>query len=263
MNAGKTVIITGASQGLGLEFAKFFAKDGYDLTLVARSKEKLDSASKDLSKNFGIKVKTFSSDLSKTGSVEKLWLELKKEKISPDILVNNAGFGLHGFFYETSLEKELEMMQLNMVSLTHLTKLVLQDMLKKGNGRILNISSTAAFQPGPLMAVYYASKAYVLFFSQALSNELKGTGITVTCLCPGPTRTGFQERAGLGGISLLRSNVMNANKAAEIGYNALMKGKTLEIAGFQNSLMAFMVRFLPRSLVLSHVRGLQEKTTLP
>lgn len=259
MNTGKTVIITGASGGLGLELAKIFAKEGCRLVLVARSKDKLESVSREISKNFGVQVKAFPSDLSKTGSTEKLWGQLIKEKILPDILVNNAGFGMHGFFSKTDLSKELEMMQLNMVSLVQLSKLALQGMLKKGNGKILNIASTAAFQPGPLMAVYYASKAFVLSFSQALSNELEGTGITVTCLCPGPTKTGFQDRAQVSRTMLFQRHVMDAHEVAVVGYQALMKGKRLEIAGFRNKFLAFLVRILPRNFVTGYVRGLQEK----
>lgn len=176
-----------------------------------------------------------------------------------DVLVNNAGFGTYGAFAETDLGTELEMLQLNIATLTHLTKLFLEKMLAEGNGKILNVASTAAFQPGPLMAVYYASKAYVLSFSEALANELRGTGVSVTALCPGPTRTGFQRRAGMGASRLFDWGVMDAPTVATIGYRGLMRERPLIIPGLKNKLLGFSVRLAPRRLVPAVVRVLQSK----
>ena len=188
----KTVLITGASSGIGYELTKLFARDRYNLVLVARSESKLQQIASELTQQFGVTVKFITKDLALSTSPIEIWQELQTEGIAIDILVNNAGFATYGLFTETELQAELNMMQLNMATLTHLTKLFLQEMFPRKTGKILNIASTAAFQPGPLMAVYYATKAYVLSFSEALANELQGTGITVTVLCPGPTASGFQ-----------------------------------------------------------------------
>lgn len=256
-NMAKTVLITGASSGIGREFARIFAAHGYNLVLVARGRGKLQELADEFSEQHKVAVKMVAKDLSGHSSPRELFDELKKDGVQVDVLVNNAGFATYGFFKDTDLASELQEMQLNMVALTHLTKLFLPGMLAKGAGKILNVASTAAFQPGPLMAVYYATKAYVLSFSEALANELEGTGLTVTALCPGPTRTGFSERAEMGQSRLFRGRIMDARQVARVGYNALMKGKTVVIPGFKNRLFAFAVRLLPRKLVADFVRRIQ------
>lgn len=255
----KTALITGGSSGIGFEFARIFAKNGYSLVIVAKDKKKLEAAAKLVEKEFGVPVKSIAKDLSDSLAPKQIFDELQKEKIFVSVLVNNAGFGVFGKFSETEWEKERELLQVNMVSLTELAKLFLPKMLSQKSGKILNVASTAAFQPGPLMALYYASKSFVLFFSEAIANELKGTGVSVTVLCPGPTATGFAERANLGGTKLMGGKVMTAEQAALAGFEGLMKGKTIVIPGAKNRALAFSVRFLPRSFVTDYVRGLQEK----
>ena len=255
----QTVLITGASGGIGLELAKVFAREGFDLCLVARDAQKLGQIQKDLSAEHSVSVQIIAKDLASPSAAEELFDEVRKRPLSVDILVNNAGVGSFGAFAETELSTHEQLMFLNMVSLTQLTRLFLGPMIDKKYGKILNVASTAAFQPGPLMAVYYASKAYVLHLSEALSNELKGTGITVTALCPGATRTGFQERANMGGSKLFRSGVMDSKTVAEQGYRDLMRGKTISIPGLKNKLLAFSTRLTPRGLVTRVVRAIQSR----
>ena len=256
---GKTALVTGASSGIGYELAHFFAEDGYHVVLVARSGEKLIRLAGELKEKYGIHVTVLVKDLSLPLSPAEIFIELQQKSVHIDVLVNNAGFGNYGFFSETNLNDELEMIQVNVTSLVHLTKLFLGEMLKKGGGKILNVASTAAFQPGPLMAVYYATKSFVLSFSEALSEELRGAAVTVTCLCPGATQTEFQKRAGLSGIRLFRAGILTAREAAEAGYRGLMKNKRIVIPGFLSGLFAFMVRLGPRPLVTRIVKFVQEK----
>jgi len=258
----KTALITGASGGIGFELAKLFAADGYDLVLVARTRETLQKLAEELSARYGVRAEVLPKDLALPGAPEEIHRQLGQSGVAVDILVNNAGFGTFGFFAETPPASTMEMLQVNMTALTHLTRLFVEDMRSKKFGRILNVASTAAFQPGPLMAVYYATKAYVLSFSEALANELRGTGVSVTVLCPGPTHTGFQKRAHMEGSPLTSGGnlpVMDAATVARIGYRGLMKGKTIVIPGFVNRLLVFSVRFGPRSVVTSIARRLQEK----
>ncbi|MBI5227731.1 SDR family oxidoreductase [Candidatus Micrarchaeota archaeon] len=259
-----TVLITGASSGIGFELAKLFAKDGYCLVLVARKKDALENSAKELrsrSSSPDISITTIPKDLSIPDSAQEIFDELTKQKIKIDILVNNAGFGNYGFFYETNWITEQKMIQLNIASLTELTKLSVKQMVERKYGKILNVASTAAFQPGPLMAVYYATKAYVLHFSEALANELKGTGVTVTTLCPGPTVSSFQKTAEMekSRIANQPSALDNPEHVAKVGYDALMKGKTVVIPGFKNNLFAFLVRLTPRDIVTSIVRQVDER----
>ena len=188
---GKTALITGASGGIGYEFAKLLAKDCNTLVLVARSKDRLKEIKKELETASPISVIVVAQDLSEPDAAEKIFRRLESEHIIVDILINNAGFGDHGAFVETDWRKEEKMIAVNISALTEMTKLFLKGMVERKSGRILNVASTAAFQPGPFLAVYYASKAYVLSFSEVIVNELKGKGVTVTALCPGPTATGF------------------------------------------------------------------------
>ena len=260
MNTKPTALITGASNGIGYEFAHIFAKNGYDVVLVARSEHQLHQLAHDLEKEYQTKTKVFSLDLSQSGSVEKIYNELHQEKIIIDCLVNNAGFGAFGFFIENDWEKENQMIQLNILALTHLTKLFVKDMVIRKKGKILNVASTAAFQPGPLMAVYYATKAFVLFLSEAIANELKGSGVTITALCPGPTESGFQSAASMEESKLVKNKKLPTSKqVAEYGYKAMMKGKRVAIHGLINKIMTFSLRLTPRKIVTSVVRKLSEK----
>ena len=200
----KTVLITGASGGIGKELALLFAKDGYDLFLVSRDEGKLQRVKENLEKEFGVRVGLFPLDLAKADSAKVLADELKQRGVNIDILVNNAGFGLYGEFLSTDLEQEVKMIQLNVTTLMELTKWLLPNMREKKSGRIINIASVAGFLPGPYMAVYYATKAFVLSVSESLAEELKGTGITVTAICPGATETDFQKAAKIEGSDVFK-----------------------------------------------------------
>ncbi|QMS91915.1 SDR family oxidoreductase [Nostoc edaphicum CCNP1411] len=255
----QTALITGAAGGIGYELACIFAAYDYNLVLVDRNGSKLVEIAAKFQEKFGIFVKTIVKDLSISTAPEEIFTELQKADINVDVLVNNAGFGIYGLFHETDLAAELEMLQVNLVCLTHLTKLFLKHMVKQGEGKILNVSSAAAFQPGPLMAVYFATKAYILSFSEAIANELEGTGVTVTVLCPGSTASAFHERTGMADSKLLKGKrMMDARTVAEVGFHGLMKGKTIVIPGFMNKLLAKSVRFVPRNLVTKIVRNMQE-----
>ena len=254
----KTALITGASFGIGLELARIFAREGHNLVLVARSADKLRQVASELEKSHGTRSLILAADLSEPGAAAYVLDQTTRAQIAVDILVNNAGFGQYGLFAENDLEECLRQIQLNVTTLTHLTRLYLPGMIERESGRILNVASTAAFQPGPLMAVYFATKAYVLHFSEALANELAGTGVTVTCLCPGATATEFHKRAKATGMQLLRMGTMNAHTVAEDGYRALMDGKPVVISGFKNWLVAQSVRFSPRRLVTAIARKTQE-----
>src|SRR5579872_1022916 len=246
----KTALITGASGGIGYELAKLFAKDRYNLVLVARSAGKLTQVADELQREFGISAKAVPLDLTVASAPQSLFNQLQREGIVVDILVNNAGYGVLGEFANISGEDTLGQIQLNITALTYLTKLFLGPTIERRSGKILNVASTAGFQPGPLMSVYYASKAYVISFSEALGNELHGTGVTVTCLCPGATDTGFQGRAGLGNTLLFKKlRPMDAATVAHDGYRGLMAGKAMVISGFRNWVLAESVRFSPRRLV--------------
>lgn len=250
----KTALITGASSGIGYELSGLFARDGYNLVLVARNKQSLEQRADELEEKFGASAKIISKDLAVPMSPDEIFAELQRESIQIDVLVNNAGFNVYGPFSETDLMKELQMIQVNLVSLTYLTKLFLPGMVKRGYGRILNIGSTGSFVPVPLNAVYCATKAYVLNFSEAIAEELEGTGVTVTALCPGATRTEFSRRAQMEDIKLFQGRVMDARTVAEIGYRALMKGRRVVIAGIDNRLQMFLTRFAPRKMVAKIVK---------
>jgi short-subunit dehydrogenase len=255
----QTVLITGASGGIGYELAKLFARDHHNLVLVARSVERLSEVATELNQ-FGVTVKTVLLDLAAPPASKFLFDQLKRDNIPVDILINNAGFGAFGEFADMPEEEILGQIQLNVTALTHLTKLFLVPMLARRRGMIMNVASTAAFQPGPLMAVYYATKAYVLSFSEALANELRGSGVTMTCFCPGATNTGFAKRAGNESSRLFKQmGGMNAEAVARDGYRGLMKGKTVVISGTHNWLVAESVRFAPRKMVTAVSRWIAEK----
>jgi uncharacterized protein len=248
-----TALVTGASVGIGRELAKLCARDGYDLVLIARSRPQLQSLAAELRSA----VRIIPADLSLGPAPREIFDQLAGMPI--DVLINNAGFGLLGKFWELDPRQQVDMVQVNITALTELTRLFLPGMIERRRGRVLNVASTAAFQPGPLMAVYYASKAYVLSFSEAIHNECRGTGVTVTALCPGPTRTEFQRRAGASTAKLFDSGrVMDAATVAQIGWSATKKGKPLAIAGGMNAAMAFLTRFAPIQLTASMARKFQE-----
>lgn len=250
MNVKSYTLITGASGGIGRDLAVLSAADNKNLILVARSADKLEQLAVTLRKNHKTEVITITADLSDEAGVKGMISEISEKNLTIDTLINNAGFGDFGDFAQANISKNLEMIHLNISALTHLTHFALQNMLKAGAGKIMNVASTAAFMPGPGMAVYYASKAYVLSFSEALTRELKGSGVTVTTLCPGPTDTDFAATAGLG-KSLMHRMLSPATslEVAQAGYKAMMKGKALEIPGFMNKLTAFTPRITPRSVL--------------
>jgi uncharacterized protein len=254
----QTALITGAAGGIGYELASIFASHDYNLVLVDRTEAKLKEIAIKFQEEFGNFVRTIVKDLSISTSPQEIFTELQAANIKVDVLVNNAGFGIYGLFNETDLTAELEMLQVNMVCLTHLTKLFLKDMVKQCDGKILNVASAAAFQPGPLM-VYFATKAYILSFSEAIANELEGTGVTVTVLCPGSTESAFHQRTGMAESKLMKGKrMMDAATVAKIGYAALMKGQTIVIPGLINQILAKSVSFTPRRLVTKIVRNMQE-----
>jgi len=255
MNNKKTALVTGASSGIGYELSRLFARDGYNLVLVARNKQKLNQLADDLRENFRVSTKVIPKDLSITASPKEIFDELQKESTRIDVLVNNAGFNVYGYFSETDLKKELQMIQVHIVSLTCLTKMFLPGMLKQGCGRILNVGSTGSFVPGPLDAVYCATKAYILSFSEAIAEELQGTGVTVTALCPGVTWTRFQKRAQMPeDLRLFKFGAMDAKTVAETGYRGLMKGKRIVVPGIYNKLQMFLVKFMPGRMATKMVR---------
>jgi short-subunit dehydrogenase len=256
----KTALITGASGGIGYELALLFGRDRYDSILVARSREKLDELAARLESECRVKTLVLAKDLSKPSAVDEIYEEVTAAAMKVDALVNNAGFSVYGRFVETELQTELEMLQVDVMALTALTKLFLKGMVQRGTGHVLNLASTAAFVPGPFMAVYYASKAYVLSFSEALANELKGTGVTVTALCPGPTRSGFQARAKMEDARLFKGSLADAASVALAGYRGLMAGKSIVIPGFGNRLLPVVVRLSPRRVITRVSRRLLEQS---
>jgi uncharacterized protein len=259
----RTALITGASSGIGLELAHLFAHDGYRLVLVARSRGALRELGDDLQSRYHIPVRISPKDLAHPASPSELHSELQEAGIVLDVLVNNAGFGVGGAFLDTDWDSEAEMMQVNMIAPTHLTKLFLPQ-IRAREGKVLNVASTAAFQPGPFMNVYYASKAYLLHFTEALAEELEGSGVTVTCLCPGPVKTNFQKRAHLGETRMVHSPLMvDVREVARIGYEGMKQGKRVVIPGWKNRMVMEMLRLSPRRMVTKMVRKLQESKKPP
>lgn len=257
----QTALITGASSGIGYELSKLFARNGYDLVLIARGEEKLRSVADELAIQYKVKTVAIAKDLSLAPAATEIYDRIMSEGIAVDVLVNNAGFATFGPFAEADVQAEMNIVQVNITALTQLTRLFLPGMLQRRKGKILNVASTAGFQPGPLMAVYYATKAYVISFSEAIANELRDTEVTVTALCPGPTRTGFQKRANMEDSKLSQGVIMDAATVAKAGYAGLMKGKTIVVPGFKNKFLAFTIRISPRSMVTNVVRRMQELRT--
>jgi short-subunit dehydrogenase len=242
-------LITGASSGIGAELARVFARQGHPLILLARDKRRLDLLADELRREFGARVEVLPQDLAAERAARNVAARLARKKLRVDILVNNAGFDVYGNFTETDWAQERRMIQVNLIALTELCKLLAAGMKQRGGGRILNVGSTGSFIPCPLNTVYAATKAYVLSFSEALAEELRGSGVTVTALCPGATRTEFQPRAGISGIPLMRFGMMDAKPVAETGYRALMSGRRIAVPGVLNQVQVFMTRLLPRSIL--------------
>ncbi len=256
---GNIALVTGASSGIGAELARLHAAKGGDLVLVARSESALNELKSELENAYGIKATVIVADLGQPNSAENIFSATEAAGIQIDILINNAGFGGHGKFHERDLVKDQAMMQVNMVSLVNLTHLYLQGMVSRNSGKILHVASTAGFLPGPLQAVYYATKAFVVSFSQAISQELSDTNVTSTVLCPGPVATGFVAAGNLEGNSMW-DNAASPESVAKCGYNAMMKGDLVKI---NEPLLSFMlnwiVPFLPRKILLKMSQKTMEK----
>ena len=254
-----TALVTGASAGIGLALARRFAAAGYNLALTARRGEQLRTLAGELAP-LGVAVHVFPLDLAAADGPRLLYEQVTAAGVTVDVLVNNAGFGTLGPFLETDLERELAMVRLNAAAVVELCGRFVPGMLARKQGRVLNVASTAGFQPGPLMAIYYASKAFVLSFSEALWDETRGTGVTVTALCPGPVRTEFSDVAGMNETNLFSGpNVMPVDAVADAGFRGTLRGKRLVIPGFLNRVLTTLVRFAPRRLVLRIVRRFQMK----
>ncbi|MBN2003668.1 MAG: SDR family oxidoreductase [Anaerolineae bacterium] len=245
----QTALITGASSGIGRELVPLFAQDGVNLVLVARDRGRLESLAADLRAKYNVNVTVVPQDLAQPTSPGVIYQTLKAQDITVDFLVNNAGTQVYGAIQDTDVTQQLSLIQVNLTALTHLTMLLLPEMLKRGGGRILNVASTGGFAPAPLNAIYCATKAYVLNFSEAIARDLEHTGVSVTCLCPGPTRTDFAQRAGIEDLRLFRLSSMDASRVAQAGYAGMMKGKTTVVPGLFNKLMALSIRFTPRRIV--------------
>ncbi len=252
-------LITGASSGIGKEFAAIHAERGGDLVIVARREAELQDLKQDLERSHGIEVKVIVKDLNDEQAPIEIYDELKKEKIHVDYLINNAGFGGHGKFYEREWEKDRSMMQVNMIAPSHLCRLFLPDFIKKNSGKILNVSSTASYMPGPLQAVYFATKSYFQFFSNALAEELYDTNITVTNLMPGATATGFAKNSGMDKTDLFQK-AASARSVAEDGYNGMLKGELDVVSGltFGQKVLMKLMTFMSKKRVLRMVRQMQE-----
>ena len=256
----KTALITGASSGIGLEFARLFARHGHNLVLVARDQARLNEIARELETKDKIAVKIIAKDLSNQSAPAEIHQQLCSESVTIDVLVNCAGFGTSGLFSDTDLASQLNMIQVNVAAVTHLTHLFLKDMLSRGEGKILNVASTAAFQPGPLMAVYYATKAYVLSFSEAIAEEVRKSGITVTALCPGPTRTAFQVKAKMERTrAFTMLNPLPAETVAKLGFEGLMAHKRLVIPGSMSRVVVFAERLIPRQWITKAARWINEQ----
>ena len=255
---GQTALVTGASAGIGVDLAECFAKDGYDLILCARTESALRDVADRLAGAYGVKVTPIVADLGALDGGAKLAAEIAAKGLGVDVLVINAGYGHAGAFTSSDRATQLGMIDLNDRALVELTHIYWDGMLAKGRGGVLNVASTAAFQPGPLMAIYYASKAFVLSFSEALWEEARGTGVKVSCLCPGPTVSKFRERAGTGKTRLGKdSAVMASMPVAQQGYDGFQNNRRVVITGARNAFMARLTAFVPRATLLKIVRGMQ------
>lgn len=248
----QTALVTGATRGIGWKFAKLLALRGYDLLITGRDKGQLELFERRYFAT-GVRIRSVVADLATPAGVEGLLRSVRRQKIAVDILINNAGFGDLGPFAESDSDRQLEMIQVNVASLVRLTRELLPAMVERGRGYVLNVSSTAAFGPGPLMATYFATKAFVLSFSEALWQELAGSGVVVSVLCPGATATEFDERAGLPEGRATGANVMDAERVAAAGLSGMFSGARVIVPGFVNRLAATGSRLAPRRLLLSFV----------
>lgn len=256
----QTALITGASSGIGRELARIHAASGGDLVLIARREEALADLKRELEGERGVRVLCLAIDLTESGAVDRVMAALEEHEVSIEILINNAGFGGHGLFHERPWAEEESMIELNITALCQLTHALLPQMVGRQSGRILNVASTAGFLPGPLQAVYYATKAFVLSFSQAIAEELRRDGITVTALCPGPVDTGFAERAGVEDVESFR-HAVTPRGVAEVGYRTMLRGKLVAINDWKLSfLLNWVIPFLPRWTVLKLSRRSMEKS---
>ena len=255
----KVALITGASIGIGKDLAELFAANGHDVVLVARNQANLEALAKHLQDAHGVIAHVVPLDLSIAGAADRLMEMVSQRNLPIEFLVNNAGFGTHGPFAKSELSDELEMIQVNIAALTHLTRLVLPAMLARRSGRIMNLASVAGFMPGPYMSVYYATKAYVRSFSEAIASEVAGSGVTVTSVCPGPTLTGFQKRAGVENSPLFNNNTMKSSDVARIGYDAMMHGRRSITTGFKNKMIGVASRLMPRAALAGIAKRLNAK----
>jgi short-subunit dehydrogenase len=246
--ARQTVLITGASSGIGWELAVQFAQAGYDMVLLARGRHKLEALAAELKQRFGTSADVIEADLSQPQALNAVAQALAERALRVDVLVNNAGFGLLGAHADLDAQRQMDMIQLNIGALVGLTRLLLPGMRQRGAGGVLNVASTAAFQAGPYMAVYYATKAFVLSYTEALHEELAGTGVHVSCLCPGPTETGFVAAAQMEGSKLFKTGVQTPSAVAHRGYRAFQRNQTIAISGYKNLLLALAVKFSPRAI---------------
>jgi uncharacterized protein len=253
-----TALVTGASAGIGVDLAECFARDGYDLIITARTDSALRAVADRLATTYKVDVTPIAADLGEIGGGTKLAEEIRRRRLPVDVVVNNAGYGNAAAFSDSEIDVELGMVDLNDRALVELTHIYWPSMLKSGRGGVLNVASTAAFQPGPLMATYYASKAFVLSFTEALWEEARGTGVRVSCLCPGPTESKFRERAGTHKKKLAKAAPsMTSARVAELGFKAWKENKRVAVTGLRNRVLAAAIPFLPRTAVLSVVRTLQ------
>jgi uncharacterized protein len=256
MNTQQTVLITGASSGIGMELARKFAKHGHSVVLVARGVDKLEELARELRSKSNVRAEVIAADLTEPSAPEKIVKSLSERNLTIDVLVNNAGFGERGAFAQIDTQRQLDMIQVNITAVAHLTRLLLPGMIQRNTGGVLNVASTAAFQGGPNMAMYYATKAFVLSFTEALHEEVAGTNVHVTCLCPGPTHTGFVAAANMEGVNLFKMGAETAEAVAGVGYAAFTKNKAIAISGFKNKLTAFSTRLAPRAVARKIAKAL-------
>ncbi|MEM7008999.1 MAG: SDR family oxidoreductase [Thermodesulfobacteriota bacterium] len=247
--ANETVLITGASSGIGLGLAKLFAADGSDLVLVARREERLNELAEELKSEHGIQVHVLPKDLTKKAAPKEIFSHLNKENIQIDVVVNNAGFGNKGHIADLDTDLQLDMIQVNLVALTHLTRLFLPGIIERGHGGILNVGSLAGFQPGPNLAVYFATKAFVLSFTEALAEETSNPDIKISCLAPGPVKTEFGEKSDLEDSLLFKVSLMDMEPVVKAGYDGFRNGQTIVIPGIKQQIVPFLNRFTPRLIV--------------
>ncbi|MBN2884378.1 SDR family oxidoreductase [Patescibacteria group bacterium] len=256
----KITLITGASSGIGLELAWVCARNNHDLLLIARHEDKLQELTKAIKEKYSVSVDYLPYDLSEIKSAQEIYNHCQAKDLFIDVLINNAGFGDWRKFIDSDIKRQLDMINVNISTLVYLSHLFIKDMKNNGGGKIMNIASAAAFQPGPLMSVYYATKAFVLHFSEAIANELKENNITVTAICPGPTASNFKKNANIGNSRLMKKrNLPSSKNVAEFSYRAMKKGKVVAIHGLINIIMTKLVNIIPRSIVVKMVRKIQEE----